>query len=160
MLNYLRSKKLFYNLSLVFKILMTIVWYDRHFNNLNTKLKTLLIKLSQTIKHIRLVIQLENEIETIECQQIINKIIIDRLLENKNENITILIQNIGKELNINKSHLIINDLHRIGFNHNKMRLRKFFNFSNYQDKVNQFKSWQIVRNLHSKCIGIILDVHI
>lgn len=96
----------------------------KNFENLNIKFNAIdkLIAENQILKnHIS---QLEIKIETIERRQIANDIIIDGVPENKNENCVILIQNIGKELNINISDSMINDCHRVGFNHNNTRPRR------------------------------------
>lgn len=133
----------------------------KNFENLNTKFNAIdkLIAENQILKnHIS---QLEIKIETIERRQIANDIIIDGVPENKNENCVILIQNIGKELNINISDSMINDCHRVGFNHNNTRPRRIkVSFSNHQIKVNFLKARQIVRNFSSKYIGIQPDVPI
>lgn len=70
-----------------------------------------------------------------ERRQIISNIIIDRVPENNTENCVILIKKIGKGINIIDS--MIDDCHRIGYNHNNTCHRRILvNFSNHQDKVN------------------------
>lgn len=133
----------------------------KNFENLNTKFSAIdkIITENQTLKtHIS---QLENKIEAIERRQIANDIVIDGVPENKNENCTILIQNIGKELNVKISDSMINDCHRVGFNHNNTRPRRILiSFSNHQTKVNFLKARQIVRNFSSRYIGVQPDVPI
>jgi hypothetical protein len=94
-----------------------------------------------------------------ERSQITNDIIIDGVPEDKNENCTILIKNIGKELNVNISDSMINDCHIVSFNHNNTRSRRILvSFSNHQVKVNFLKVRQIVKNFSSKYIGIQSDI--
>jgi len=83
---------------------------------------------------------LEKQIESIERRQIANDIIIDGVPENKYENCSILIKNIGKQLNVNINDSMINDCHRIGFNHNNTRPRRILvSYSNHQVKIDFLK---------------------
>lgn len=56
---------------------------------------------------------------------------------------------------------MINDCHRVGFNHNNTRPRRILvSFNNHQVEVNLLKARQIVMNFSSKYIGIQPDVPI
>jgi len=133
----------------------------KNFEILNTKFNAIdkIITENQALKtHIS---QLEKQIESIERRQIANDIIIDGVPENKNENCAILIKNIGKQLSVNINDSMINDCHRIGFNHNNTRPRRILvSFSNHQLKVDFLKARQIFRNFSSKYIDIQPDVPI
>lgn len=96
-----------------------------------------------------------------ERRQISNDIIIDGIPENKTEDCTNLVQQICKELNSNINVSMINDCHRIGFNHNNARPRRIIvKFINHQDKINTLKARQIKRNFSTKDIGIQPDMPI
>ncbi|KAF0752799.1 Uncharacterized protein FWK35_00012261 [Aphis craccivora] len=132
-----------------------------NFNNLNAEFNVIdkIITENNILKtHI---IQLENKIELMERRQISNDIIIDGIPENKTEDCTNLVQQICKELNSNINVSMINDCHRIGFNHNNARPRRIIvKFINHQDKINTLKARQIKRNFSTKDIGIQPDMPI
>ncbi|XP_008180524.1 uncharacterized protein LOC103308612 [Acyrthosiphon pisum] len=114
----------------------------KNFEILNTKFNAIdkIITENQALKtHIS---QLEKQIESIERHQIANDIIID-----------------GLNVNINDS--MINDCHRVGFNHSNTRPRRILvSFSNHQVKADFLKARQIFRNFSSKFIDIQPDVPI
>lgn len=129
-----------------------------NFDNLNSKFSAIdnIITENKTLK--TQIILLENKIESIERRQNANDIIIDGVPENKSENCSLLIQQIGKELNLNINSTIINDCHRIGFYRNNVRPRRILViFMNHQDKVNILKTHKIARNFSSKNINMLSE---
>jgi hypothetical protein len=129
---------------------------SNNFDNLNSKFSAIdsIITENKILK--TQIILLENKIESIERRQITNDIIIDGVPENKSENCSLLIQKIGKELNLNINTSMINDCHRIGFYRNNVRPRRIIvSFMNHQDKLNILKARQVARNFSTKNIDML-----